>query len=304
MIITPQQKEKCYTHEAYRILAGDSTMDAPLMRSYVEYASVYDAIGQARAGLRALDLLLAHEPMPGEPAGRALDLGCGTGSALIQLTAGGWAAVGIDRAPAMLRIASGRARDARTPLTLVEHDFLRYQSSAEGLLTLPARERAASETPQRRRSPLAMEAASFDLVLCLGDTLSELTGDHDLDLLCTLAAKALRPGGVFAIDARTPAAFGLWDAHDEVLHDEAGLLVYVQRDYTPRSRLASARIVWLSREGERWWRGEETHMLRCWDAAQIAAALARVGLGLEACLDTAGRATVEDTPRALYIARK
>lgn len=45
--------------------------------------------------------------------GRALDLGCGTGTNCVYLARHGWDAVGIDFSPKAVSLARGRARDAK-----------------------------------------------------------------------------------------------------------------------------------------------------------------------------------------------
>jgi SAM-dependent methyltransferase len=55
------------------------------------------------------------------PAGRALDLGCGTGTNVIYLARHGWQAVGVDFSPAAIHQARQKAKD--TPAaTFVEGD--------------------------------------------------------------------------------------------------------------------------------------------------------------------------------------
>lgn len=245
------------------------------MRTYAAFASVYDAIDLARAGLRALDIIVEDSTAP---AGRVIDLGCGTGAAVLRLASLGWEVVGVDQSPEMLGIASARARDAHLPVDLIEADCLQVEALFE---------QSGSVT---RRS-------SFDLGLCLGDTLSELTGDEDLVRLCRLAVELLRDGGRFAIECRTAAEIQGWDARDEVLYDDGSLLVYAQRDYNQRTHTATSRYVWLIREDQRWWRDEELHTLRAWSADEIRTALEAAGLELE----------FEHMPapgRALYLARK
>ena len=47
--------------------------------------------------------------------GRALDLGCGTGTNAVYLVSHGWEAVGIDFSPKAISLARARARDADVP---------------------------------------------------------------------------------------------------------------------------------------------------------------------------------------------
>jgi SAM-dependent methyltransferase len=56
------------------------------------------------------------------PPGRAVDLGCGTGTHTIELANRGWQAVGIDNQPRALRIALARPAASHADVTFVQGD--------------------------------------------------------------------------------------------------------------------------------------------------------------------------------------
>jgi SAM-dependent methyltransferase len=59
------------------------------------------------------------------PSGRALDLGCGTGTNVVYLARHGWSAVGVDFAGRAIAKARRRARDAAVSCTFVVGDVTR-----------------------------------------------------------------------------------------------------------------------------------------------------------------------------------
>ncbi|MDQ2911684.1 MAG: class I SAM-dependent methyltransferase [Chloroflexota bacterium] len=59
------------------------------------------------------------------PPGRALDLGCGTGTNVVYLARHGWTAVGVDFAGRAIAKAGRRARDAGVACTFVVGDVTR-----------------------------------------------------------------------------------------------------------------------------------------------------------------------------------
>ncbi|MGE5292094.1 MAG: class I SAM-dependent methyltransferase [Micromonosporaceae bacterium] len=79
-----------------------------------------------RAGREAAEQfggLLDREAMErSAPPGRAVDLGCGTGTHTIDLASRGWRAVGIDNQPRALRVARARAAASGTDATFVQAD--------------------------------------------------------------------------------------------------------------------------------------------------------------------------------------
>ncbi|HLY25413.1 MAG TPA: class I SAM-dependent methyltransferase [Aggregatilineales bacterium] len=59
------------------------------------------------------------------PAGRALDLGCGTGTSSVYLTSKGWAVTGVDFVPAAIQKARLRARQANVMVDFLVADASR-----------------------------------------------------------------------------------------------------------------------------------------------------------------------------------
>ena len=114
------------------------------------------------------------------PPGRALDLGCGTGTNVVYLARHGWEAVGVDFAGRAIEKARRRARDAGVTGTLLVGDVTR----------------------------LAV-AGPFDLALDLGCLHSIPVGGRAG--YAAGLARAVRSGGTFLLYAFAPGgpAFGL-----------------------------------------------------------------------------------------------
>jgi SAM-dependent methyltransferase len=114
------------------------------------------------------------------PSGRALDLGCGTGTNVVYLARRGWEAVGVDFASRAIAKARRRARDAGVSSTFIVGDVTRLD------VTGP-----------------------FDLALDIGCLHSiAVTGRAGY---ATGLARLVRPGGTFLLYAFAPggAAVGL-----------------------------------------------------------------------------------------------
>jgi cyclopropane fatty-acyl-phospholipid synthase-like methyltransferase len=69
-----------------------------------------------------LDFITTHEP------GRALDLGCGTGTNVITLAKHGWEAVGVDFAKHAIKLAKRRAQLEGVKVDLRQEDVTRLNS--------------------------------------------------------------------------------------------------------------------------------------------------------------------------------
>lgn len=126
----------------------------------------------------------------GQPPGRALDMGCGTGTTSIFLASRGWHVVGVDFAPNAIRQAQAKARAAR-------------------------REWARREAPQRTpaghttffsadvsRPDFLSDADPFDLVIDVG-CVHGLTADQRAAYAQHLA-RLTRPGASYLLYAFGP----------------------------------------------------------------------------------------------------
>jgi SAM-dependent methyltransferase len=215
---------------------------------------VYDAIGAGAIGAAHAAGLLQWLRAAGHAPRDALDLACGTGAAALVLAEAGLRVVGVDHSAAMLRIATGRSRDAGYAIHYAEGDMRALPSS------------------------LIPHPSSFDLVTLLGDGLRELTGDEDLRQLFCAAARRLRSGGHLAFEVAQDNALDAWDEQDLVSYDGSDTLVYRRRVIDRKTRLGEERIVWFVRETDCWWRGEETHPARLWSEDEIVRALDAAGL--------------------------
>lgn len=229
-----------------------------------DYTAMYDQIGQSAFAEHVATCLV--QSFSAEPLSawikdskeqnlprRVLDLGCGTGAAALVFASAGYEVVGIDRSRAMLLQAQGKAERDKLRVSFVQSDM----RALDDIWTEHA----------------VLRPDSFDLVTCLGSSLHELTRADDLGRVCAGVLHLLRPGGRFVFDLIPIQEFTTWDEQNQVLYADPNYVVYQRLSYIAATRQATRRIVWLVREIERWWRGEESHRLRAWRDEEIAAAL-------------------------------
>lgn len=101
-----------------------------------------------------------------------LDLGCGTGTHALTFAARGFSVTGVDRSPAMLALAAGKAARAGDHRTMFLEGDLRT----------------------------VRVGRTFDAVVMLFAVLGYQTRDADVTAAMRTAAAHLRPGGVFVCD--------------------------------------------------------------------------------------------------------
>jgi SAM-dependent methyltransferase len=182
----------------------------------------------------------------GVDEGTVVDLGCGSGILLRELSAAGYATVGIDPSPSMLRLATAAAPGAH-------------------LICSPAEQ---------------ADIPPCDAVTAIGEILCYLpasaTNERGLLRLFRRIAAALRPGGVLVFDALVadrgdPMCYRNWRQGEDwaVLSD-------VDEDKT-RERL-TRKITTFRRVAGTWRRSQETHVLRVFARGALEQALREAGL--------------------------
>ncbi len=213
-----------------------------------------------------------------------LDLACGTGRMTFPLADRGYDMIGIDGSADML--AAAYEKNAERTDRLFESACTELGLDPDGPDTDVAMERLA-ETP----APLFLEQdmRSFELygtvdatVSCL-DSINYLCGDGDLAACLACIYLYLAPGGLLIFDVNSPHKFAhtygdrAYILEDE---DEEGRQIFCgwQNEYDPDSRLCRFYLS-LFAEGEdgRFTRSDEEQVERCYDEAELRAALDAAG---------------------------
>lgn len=208
------------------------------------------------------------------PEGAAiLDVGCGTGYLARLLVERGFRVTGLDLSPEMVRYARETAPGGRF-FVADARDF-----------TVPRRFHAA--------------VATFD-------TLNHLLAPEDLTRALGAVARALRTGGLFLFDVLEEEAYRTRWQDSYALVEEDHALAITGGGFDPGDRMARCRITMFRREGEHWKRTDTTVWERCWEHAEMAAALEAAGFEEVTCHDARdlGMAGHLGAGRVFYVVRK
>jgi len=186
-----------------------------------------------------VDFALRGAAPRGWPAGRAVDLGCGTGNASAALLRRGLEVVGVDASEPMLAVAR---RKLDVPLLLGD-----MRSVA-----LPG---------------------AFDLALSVFDTVNNLLEDGDLAAVARHVHRHLAPGGGWVFDANTEAGLeALWDGDVAEGWADDVHFRWTHR-WDPRARRATVEA-WCAGPGGSF---TEVHQERPYDADEIRSVLLASG---------------------------
>lgn len=175
------------------------------------------------------------------------DLGCGSGETALDLARRGLRVFAVDNSPAFCRIVRAKARRLRLPVRALCADMRRFR--------LPR---------------------PVDLILCEFAALNHVPRRTDLGLVCRAVARALRPGGWFAFDINTPAAFAEQTPAGHWFETRDFKLVMRGR-WNPRRSLCALDFEWFLPRGRFWRHVRERVNHIAWSDAEIRRALRRAG---------------------------
>jgi SAM-dependent methyltransferase len=169
--------------------------------NFDDFAPFYDADYRNYTDDLQMIVDLAH--MAGE---RALELGCGTGRALLPLAATGHFVTGIDRSSALLALANRKVAAARLAehVTLIQDDLRTFH----------------------------LEGHDFDFAYCVSNTLMHLTTQDDQLSVLRNVHRHLRPDGLLLVDLFNPdivrltEVSGMQELADQWTDEESGAQVF------------------------------------------------------------------------------
>lgn len=203
--------------------------------------------------------------------GLVVDLGCGSGLWAEQLIKRGYTVLGIDISEAMIRLASQRVPQA---------EF-------------------------RVASLFQADIPPCHAVTSLGECISYLfdatNNDGKLKQLFRRIYDALAAGGVFVFDVMEPGELGR-AASARTFSEGDGWMTVVEKREDRDRRTLTRRITTFRKAGRFYRRADETHRVRLYDAATVAAELRRAGFRVRITRRYGGYALAK--ARVAFIARK
>ena len=181
------------------------------------------------AARTVLDFLHEHNI----PRGTVVDLGCGGGQWLENLASRGYRVCGVDASPSMIRIARKRLPSASFILG----------SFAE------------------------VELPCCDAVTSLGEPINYLDGMRSIKRTIREVYRALRPGGLFVLDAVHPATPGVEPRTAARTGDTWACIAVIEEQ--PERNLLVRHITTFREVNGEYQRHEETHRLRIYPKSEM-----------------------------------
>ena len=198
------------------------------MESYTVLAEFYDQLTTDVPYVRWADYLEKQFARHKQPIRSIVELGCGTGTLAAILAGRGYQVTAVDLSPDMLSVAAEKCEGL--DVRLVCQDMSK--------LSLPMQ---------------------VDAVICCLDSLNYVTRPAQVQSTFRRVFRALKPGGLFLFDVKTP--FALEGADGQVYIDENEEVYCVWRgEYDARRRICGYGIdLFALQDDGSWWRDGEYH---------------------------------------------
>ena len=245
------------------------------MTSYGPLARRYDALTWDVDYGAWADYLEKHFARSG-PVRSVVDLACGTGSLTAMLARRGYALTGVDLSPDMLAAAADKCGALDPPPLLLCQDMSRLR------LLEPA-----------------------DAVVCCLDSLNYVTRPDAVRRTFRRVLEALRPGGLFLFDIRTPEMLRGMDG--QVCLDETEDTYCVWRgDFSSKRNILTYEMdLFFDRGDGAWTRAGELHQEYAYQPAELARWLSEAGFEkIRQYGNLVFRAPKPEEDRVFFAARK
>ncbi len=218
------------------------------MNSYGFLASRYDGLTGDVPYKKWADYLERLFARAGRKIRTVVDLACGTGSLTVELAGRGYQMIGVDRSADMLAVAAEKCNSLPVAPLLIQQDMSK--------LTL---------------------LEQVDGVVCCLDSLNYVTRPQEVRRALCRVYGALRPGGLFVFDIRTPEFLRAMHAQTFLDEGEDVFCVWRGEFSAKRNILTYFMDLFIRDRDELWTRGGELHEEYAYPPEELADWLVEAG---------------------------
>lgn len=245
------------------------------MRTYENFAGVYDELMDDVPYEQWADRLCRILASYGITGGLMLELGCGTGKMMALMAKRGFDMIGVDSSTDMLHIAGERTRKLPGSFLYLMQDMREFELYG----TVAA-------------------------VISVCDSLNYITEPEELEKVFRLVNNYLDPGGLFLFDFNTEYKYKEVIGDTIIAEDREEVSFIWYNEYDEREHINYIDLsLFVKEKGELYRKFREEHMQRGYQLSEIKELLHKAGLHfLEAFDGYTGQKAVENSERILVAA--
>ncbi len=205
-----------------------------------------------------------------------LDLGCGTGNLSIELAKRGYDMIGIDISAEMLSCAKIKSVQQSLDILYINQDMSNFELYG-----------------------------TVDVVLSMMDSINYITHKNDLKSVFKLVNNYLNPGGLFIFDINTPYKLKTV-LGDNVFYEVGEEITYIWTNrYHKTRKICEFDLTFFIRNGQHYFKTEETHYERAYSVKEIKDVIASSGMELlEIYDDLSLKAPSPKSERIFFVCKK
>jgi len=231
------------------------------MIPYDKLARVYDRMEMDSFSVHMAEYTLKTLRRFGVEVKDALDLCCGTGTAVKIFSDRGWVMSGLDRSRDMLKVARAKLRGRNIPLYCQE------------LPRFEIREK-------KHKGPAVLR--HYDLITCFYDSLNYLKNERELKAAFRSVHRHLKPGGWFMFDMNTPHMLRtIWGARPPFAGAKDDVAWIFQGEFVREITTVNLYVTLFVKSGKSWKRLDEVHTERGYSGKVIKLLLKNVGFDIK-----------------------
>jgi len=248
------------------------------MRGYTAFAGYYDRLmGDIDYKARArylLSLFKLHDPH--KPPLSLLDLGCGSGSLALQLSALGIDVIGVDGSAEMLCLASDKANKSAVPLMLLCQDMRELDLYG-----------------------------TVDGAVCTLDCLNHLCSTKELAEVFNRLFLFIQPGGLFIFDVNTVYKHRFVLGDNSFVYEQDDFLCIWRNRLINRTAQVSMQLDFFVKQSKGYTRLTDSLRERAYSQRTLKKLLSKAGFNTLAVYeDMTTECIKDDTQRMVFVAQR
>jgi 2-polyprenyl-3-methyl-5-hydroxy-6-metoxy-1,4-benzoquinol methylase len=203
---------------------------------------------------------------------KLLDIGCGTGTFLLEMVKNGWTGMGIDLSSEMVELARLKAEEQKLSCDFLVRDMREIQLQS-----------------------------CFDLVTCNFDAINYILLRKDVTKVFNNAYALLNKDGHFIFDIITPYQGEKFSVKFNAKFDTFEMIM--SPSYNERTKIKALELT-LNFKGKTY---KEKHIQRCYEVAEMRPLLEKSGFAIKQVWDIEGKKDKEidaETTRAAFFCKK
>ncbi|MDD2889758.1 MAG: class I SAM-dependent methyltransferase [bacterium] len=240
-------------------------------KPYKYFSQVYDVLYKElhRATIKLLNYYFGSIIVKNK---KLLDMGCGTGTFLLEMTKNGWTGTGIDLSLEMIRLAETKARKHKLHCNFLVRDMRKIQFKK-----------------------------NFDLITCNFDTVNYILLKKDMTKVFNNAHNLINENGHFIFDIITPYQGKKFLETFNMKFD--AFEMKMSPTYNEKTKIKTIELT-LIFEGKTY---KEKHIQRCYEVAEISSLLEKSGFVIKQIWDIEDKKDKKidtKTTRAMFVCQK